>query len=107
MGPTPNPLANAQTMGKSNARDGHPQIATNPKEVEFGWERSWGEAYLTCPTWKEKWLQTQSEGEWPEGVQVFSGQMFLKGKQCVPLCFQREIIQQHHEFLLHVSSESG
>ena len=36
VGPTPHPLPSTQPVGKSNARDGHPQIATNPKEVKFG-----------------------------------------------------------------------
>ena len=69
------------------------------------WERDWGAAYLSCPTWSERYQKTRSTTGWPIGVKIFKGQMFLEEKLCIPMSFQNEVIHENHEFLGHVGSE--
>ena len=104
-GPSPCPTPMNQPKRKSKEVGGHPQLVSNPGVVLPVWERSWGDAYLTCPTWKNIWEKNQSENEWPKGVKVFNGQMFLEEKLCIPLCFQNHVVQETHESLGHVGHE--
>ena len=61
--------------------------------------------YLSCPTWKESWKKCQLGVDWPSGIKILKGQMFLEEKLCIPLCFQKQVVQENHEFLGHVGHE--
>ena len=102
---SPHPTSSLPPAGKSNAGGDQPHIVTNPQVDLPVWERHWGDLYLTCPTWKESWEKTQSGVEWPSGIKVFKGQMFLEERLCIPLCIQNEVVQETHEFLGHVGHE--
>ena len=51
-------------------------------------KRDWTEEYLQCPKWGGDWLVAVSEKveEWPPGIEVFGGRMFLSHAfVCPPL----------------------
>ena len=104
-GPIPTTARTPREQDESDEGPVHPLIETTPRSVVPVWERQWGAMYLTCPTWKESWQKTQAGVDWPAGIKVFSGQMFFDEKLCVPLCFQKEVIQGNHEFLGHIGWE--
>ena len=104
-GASPRLTPSSQTQAKSKEGEVPPQIVTNPGDVLPVWERSWVDAYLICPTWKDIWEKTQTSSEWPLGIKVFNKQMFLEEKLFIPLCFQNEVVQENHEFLGHVGHE--
>ena len=103
--PDPSPTPATQTQTMSHEVEAHHQKVTDFGDGKSLWECQWGKFYLQCPTWKEKWEKTLSENEWPEGVKVLKGQMFLEEKLCIPLCLQNLVIQENHEFLGHVGYE--
>ena len=92
--PSPCPTPSSRPEDAYPVGEDPPRFVTIPKDVVSVWERAWGDMYLTCPTWKERWEKTQKLNEWPVGVKVFNGHMFLEEKWCVPLCFQDEVVQE-------------
>ena len=69
------------------------------------WECDWGEAYVRCPAWKEKWEATKGNKNWPQGIQILGRRMFLNMKLCIPTCFQDYVVHENHDFLGHVGVE--
>ena len=98
----PSATPSQSSMAKSDEGDVRPQLVTTPEELGSVWEKNWGDAYLSCPTWKEKWGKTQSTTEWPHDFKFFNNQMFFEEKLCIPTCFQNDVVQENHEFLGHV-----
>ena len=57
---------------------------------------NWGYWYTKCRGWSARWSSLSNlaeDDEWPPGVRVVSGRMFLYDKMCVPTPIQREWIR--------------
>jgi hypothetical protein len=104
-GPSPTLTPTSQPESESSPGPDQPRFATDPAEVLPVWERDWGKAYLHCPTWGERWVKTQSPKDWPTGIKVLNGRMFLEDRLCIPLCFQNDVVQENHEFLGHIGHD--
>ena len=68
-------------------------------------KRDWSHWYGNCKRWKDDWEKmhtTEGDFEWPQGIQINNGRMFLDRKLCVPSPVQKEFIRIEHELNGHV-----
>jgi hypothetical protein len=69
-------------------------------------EESWGDMYSACPHWSEFWVATKSQSqEWPKGLKILNGRMFIDEKMCIPLMLQNLWVRECHEEMGHVGPE--
>ena len=67
----------------------------------------WTAEYESCPIWSETWKATLEPYQlnWPKGIHVTKGRMFLNDKLCIPEAIMKPWIRAHHAFMGHVGSE--
>ena len=81
------------------AVDAHAEC-TSDEERQPVWDVNWGDAYMKCPKWSLV-HGSLDKGDWPKGLKVHEGRMFLNEKLCIPLPLQKRIIRDYHSFLGH------
>jgi hypothetical protein len=66
------------------------------------WERDWGHAYASCPTWGGPWkIICGNESDWPQGFKRFDSLIYQGERLCVPTILQQHLIRSHHDSLGH------
>ena len=84
-----------------------PPTDMTPSGNKSVWECDWGEAYTHCPTWKTQWEATSDGSGWPKGIKVLGNRMYFQELLCVPLQFQKFVVQENHDFLGHVGPDKS
>ena len=66
----------------------------------------WSEFYENCTWWSQFWEDTHTpNGNWPSGVQIHGGRMYLEDKLCVPIGLQEAWIREYHAAHGHVGPD--
>ena len=62
----------------------NPSFQVNPPMPVNVMMENWVEAYFRSPQWKDWWLKTQSNEDWPAHVKVLRGKLYWKELLCIP-----------------------
>ena len=91
------------SQGPSQERPSQFRFARVPTQVL---DESWGPKYQESSRWGEWWNTVNAGGSpWPEGVQLWDGKMYRKGKMCVPGGLSGRLVRAHHAQVGHVGGK--
>jgi len=93
--------------GEMGVQPNSPTIQEEHLSYQQVEEMDWSKHYLESPKWSEIWKETQEpyQTQWPKGVHIQPGRMFLDDRLCIPEKLQKPWIRAHHVFLGHVGAD--
>ena len=73
----------------------------NPPPPDNVMAEDWGEAYFKSTEFKDWWLRTQSNEEWPPKIKIADNKMYFKEMLCVPEEWCIPIVKEFHSTTGH------
>lgn len=78
----------------------------NDPKIPYVLDENWESAYHDSPMWGEQWDAAHAQAaDWPEGVRILHGKMYIADRLCVPESVSDRLIRSLHVHVGHIGND--